>query len=168
MTILSRQSIMKRCVDGDMVRRQDEKPLKFEPVSIDLHLAEVELDDGIVREGSVTLKPGIFCLGSTIEKFNMPYDVVGFIVGKSTYAREALQVEAAGLVDPGFRGFITFELKNLHHEDCIVLGIGESIGQVYFMPVDEPVDVPYGLGNHYQDQVGVTRSYRKQRLSNAR
>lgn len=163
MTVLSRQSIMKRCADYGMVRRRDQKPLKFEPISIDLHLEEVELGDEVLRKGSITLKPGVFCLGSTIEEFNMPNDVVGFIVGKSTFAREALQVEAAGLVDPGFHGFITFEFKNLHHEDEIILEIGESMAQVYFMPTDEPVDVPYGHGSHYQGQVGVTRSYRKRR-----
>lgn len=167
MTALSRQSIMKRCADYGMVRRSDNVPLKFEPVSIDLHLAEVELDGEVIREGLVTLKPGIFCLGSTIEEFYMPNDVVGFIEGKSTNAREGLQIEAAGLVDPGFFGFITYELKNLHHEDVIVLEIGEAIGQVWFMKLDEPADVPYGPGNHYQGQVGVTRSYRKQALSDA-
>lgn len=152
---------MKRCANQDMVRRLDGLPLKFEPVSIDLHLTDIDLDDVIYMEGSVVLTPGIFCLGSTIEIFQMPDDVVGFIVGKSTNAREGLQIEAAGLVDPGFSGTITFELKNLHHEENIILTPGDSIGQVYFLNVDEPVDVPYGPGNHYQDQIGVTRSHRK-------
>jgi dCTP deaminase len=144
-----------------MVRRLDDKPLKFEPVSIDLHLIEVELENEVYQEGPVVLTPGVFCLGSTAEIFHMPDDVVGFVVGKSTNAREGLQIEAAGLIDPGFRGTITFELKNLHHQDDITLTPGDSIGQVYFLYVDEPVDVPYGPGNHYQGQIGVTRSHRK-------
>lgn len=147
-----------------MVIRPDGLPLKIEPVSIDLHLAEVEIEDIKYRKGSVYLHPGIFCLGSTIEVFNMPNDVAGFIVGKSTDAREGLQIEAAGLVDPGFRGTITYELKNLHHRDIFELRIGETIGQVWFLRLDEPVDTPYGPenGNHYQGQIGVTQSYRKQ------
>lgn len=93
----------------------------------------------------------------------MPDHVVGFVIGKSTNAREGLQIEAAGLIDPGFWGHITLELKNLHHEDLINLEIGDAIGQVYFVYVDQPVDVPYGPanGNHYQGQFGVTRSHRK-------
>src|SRR5687767_5270589 len=114
--ILSRQTIAKYCANYGMVIRPDNIELKIEPVSVDLHLDEVDLDGVVYKEGSVVLAPGIFCLGSTIEKFNMPDDVVGFVVGKSTNAREGLQIEAAGLIDPGFSGFITFELKNLHHE----------------------------------------------------
>lgn len=144
-----------------MVRRSDKKELCIEPVSIDLHLDEFELDGEIRKSG--VLKPGVFCLGSTVEAFSMPHDVVGFVVGKSTHAREGLQIEAAGLIDPGFWGTITLELKNLHHEDPIVLEAGQSIGQVYFMFTDLPVDIPYGPenGNHYQGQFGVTRSHRK-------
>lgn len=154
---------MKLCFTRDMVRRQDNVTLSIEPVSIDLHLGEVELDDKIYRDDSVVLKPGVFCLGSTIETFRMPNHVVGFVVGKSTNAREGLQIEAAGLIDPGFHGDITLELKNLHHEEEIRLTPGDPIGQVYFMFVDESVDVPYGPsnGNHYQGQRGVTRSHRK-------
>lgn len=93
----------------------------------------------------------------------MPNNIVGFVVGKSTNAREGLQIEAAGLIDPGFWGDITLELKNLHHEESITLHPGEPIGQVYFQYVDQPVDRPYGIenGNHYQGQLGVTRSHRQ-------
>ena len=146
-----------------MVRRLDDKPLRIEPVSIDLHLNEIEIDGMVYRDDSVVLEPGVFGLGSTIETFRMPHHIVGFVVGKSTNAREGLQIEAAGLIDPGFQGDITLELKNLHHEDDITLTSGEPIGQVYFLFVDEPVAVPYGPsnGNHYQGQRGVTRSHRK-------
>lgn len=146
-----------------MVRRQDDLDLSIEPVSIDLHLSEIDLNDEVHRQDPVVLKSGIFCLGSTIETFIMPDHIVGYVVGKSTNAREGLQIEAAGLIDPGFQGTITLELKNLHHEDEIILRPGDSIGQVYFSFVDHPVDIPYGPmnGNHYQGQRGVTRSYRK-------
>lgn len=145
-----------------MVRRHDGEPLKFEPVSIDVHLDEVELGSVIYRKGSVFLQPGIFCLGSLIETFNMPNNIAGFVEGKSTIAREGLQIHAAGLIDPGFYGDITLEIKNLHHSEVYELKIGEPIAQVYFLQTDEPVDAPYGEGNHYQGQRGVTRSYRKQ------
>jgi deoxycytidine triphosphate deaminase len=146
-----------------LVRRQDDKPLKIEPVSIDLHLSQMVLHDIPYNDDAVFLSPGEFCLGGTIETFAMPDFLVGFVVGKSTHAREGLQIEAAGLIDPGFFGNITLELKNLHHKDAIRLVIGEPIGQVYFMHLDEPTDVLYGPGNgnHYQGQNGVTPSHRK-------
>lgn len=162
MSVLSRSTIEQLCRKFGMVSRTDDVGLKIEPVSIDLHLAEIEFDSGI-RRTEVNLPPGIFCLGSTKELFKMPDFVVGFVVGKSTIAREGLQIEAAGLVDPGFEGNITLELKNLHHREYYKLEVGEPIGQVYFMLTDRPVEIPYGPenGNHYQGQRGVTRSYRK-------
>jgi deoxycytidine triphosphate deaminase len=161
MTMLSCQSIARLADEFSMLRRKDGKPLRIEPVSLDIHLDEFLLGGETCRQG--VLKPGVFCLGSTIETFAMPNYVVGFVVGKSTLAREGLQIEAAGLIDPGFWGDITLELKNLHHEDEIILKSGSPIGQVYFMHIDEPVDYSYGPdnGNHYQGQLGVTRSYRK-------
>lgn len=146
-----------------MVRRKDTQALSIEPVSIDLHLEEIALDGFVYRDGLMVLEPGVFCLGSTIETFAMPHNIVGFVVGKSTNAREGLQIEAAGLIDPGFTGDITLELKNLHHKDSIVLEPGEPIGQVYFLKLDRHVDIPYGPanGNHYQGQIGVTHSHRK-------
>lgn len=163
MSVLSRQSIERLCSEQGMVSRADGVPLKLEPVSIDLHLDEVDIDGDILRNGSVRMRPGVFCLGSTIETFKMPDDVVGFVVGKSTLAREGLQIEAAGLIDPGFHGDITLELKNLHHSDTLTIETGHPIGQVYFSHVDEVVDKLYGVenGNHYQGQRGVTKSYRK-------
>jgi len=164
MSVLSDKTIRKFCgVDG-MVRRRDNLLLDIQPVSIDLHLDEIYLY-GKKRQ-TATLRPGIFCLGSVIETFNMPDYVVGMVVGKSTNAREGLQIEAAGLIDPGFKGDITLELKNLHHEFDYRLTRGEPIGQVYFMYTDQPVEVPYGLenGNHYQGQRGVTPSYRQSRI----
>ncbi len=165
MTVLSHQSIRKLCGTHGMVRRRDNLPLSIEPVSIDLHLDEILLDDNNVVKNGI-LEPGVFCLGSAIETFKMPDHVVGLIIGKSTWAREGLQIEAAGLVDPGFIGDITFELKNLHHKDPISLLHSESIGQVYFMHLDEPVETLYGPdnGNHYHGQRGVTRSYRQTRM----
>lgn len=164
MTFLSRQTISKLCQHDRMVRRRDGVGLKIEPVSIDVHLQEIDVDGFLVKRGIALIKPGIFCLGSLSETFNMPNNVVGLLIGKSTMAREGLQIEAAGLIDPGFVGDITLEIKNLHHKESIELIIGEPIGQVYFQLTDEPVDTPYGPenGNHYQGQRGVTRSHRKQ------
>lgn len=163
MSVLSRQSIKRLCSEKNMVALDSGAPLKFEPVSIDLRLAEVKLDGILYEKGQVALKPGVFCLGSVAEIFKMPLDVMGLVVGKSTIAREGLQIEAAGLIDPGFEGHITLEFTNLHHQDWYTLTIDEFIGQVYFMWLDEEVDVPYGAdnGNHYQGQRGVTPSHRR-------
>ena len=156
MTVLSSQTIATYCYEADhpMVRRSDSGVLRIEPVSIDIHLDKSEMG---------YLNPGDFCLANTVEVFRMPDHIVGMVVGKSTYAREGLQIEVAGLIDPGFCGDITLELKNLHNHNPIMLDKGQSIGQVFFMYTNLPVDILYGPlnGNLYQDQKGITQSYRR-------
>ena len=67
---------------------------------------EYESKDGII------LVPPLGCvLAETIESVNMPYDVTAIILGKSTYARCNLLVNATP-IENGFRGIITLELHN--------------------------------------------------------
>lgn len=110
---------------------------------------------------SVYLCPGEFALGSTRESVNVPNDLVGFVHGKSSWARKGLLVHVtAGLLDPGFRGNITLELKNVGHES-LNLEAGMRIAQLTFQQLTSPAMHPYGspgLDSHYQDQRGVTGS----------
>ena len=169
MSVLSDRTIRALC-EAPMVRmvQRLEGPLAIQPVSVDLHFSGVRRPSGKVwapQSGDWVIYPGEFILGEVQEVFAMPDNVVGEVSGKSTMAREGLQVHAAGLVDPGFRGGLTLELKNLHHADPIVLIVGEPLAQVKFTWTDEPVEKPYGhpdLGSHYQGQVGPTPSWRRQ------
>ena len=59
------------------------------------------------------LQPKRFVLAQTFEYVSLPNNVVGHLDGRSTVAREGLTVHAAaGLVDPGFKGHLVFELLN--------------------------------------------------------
>ena len=138
----------------------------LQPVSVDVTFGGVRRRDGRVWApalGDWTLAPGEFILGVVRERVRMPENVMGMVEGKSTNAREGLQVHAAGLLDPGFAGSITLELKNLHHRDPLELVIGEPVAQVWFQWTDWPVERVYGhpdLGSHYQGQEGPTPSWR--------
>jgi len=106
----------------------------------------------------IDLKPGEFVLGTTIEEVSIPTDLVGQVSGKSTWARRGLIVENAGYIDPGFRGQITLELKNVGHES-IRLTAGDPICQLVMMQLTSPAERPYGsegLGSHYMHQRGAT------------
>lgn len=108
-------------------------------------------------EDGYCLGPGDFLLVSTLEWVELPPHLVGFVCGKSTMARFGLQVEAAGLVDPGWKGNLTLELKNMG-TDIIVLRPGMKIAQIYFLGVQSEVNRLYGdedLNSHYQGSVGV-------------
>jgi deoxycytidine triphosphate deaminase len=66
----------------------------------------------------------------------------------------------AGFVDAGFSGHITLELSNVANLP-ITLYPGMKIGQISFLQMTTPADVPYGsstVRSKYQDQRGPTPS----------
>ena len=107
------------------------------------------------------LHPGEFVLGSTAERVALPDDIVGRIEGKSSLGRLGLLIHTtAGFVDAGFEGYLTLELSNVATLP-ITLYPGMKIGQISFLRMDGPADVPYGaggLGSKYSGQVGPTPS----------
>lgn len=101
-----------------------------------------------------------FALGSTIETVAVGAGLVGELVGKSSLARLGLIVEAAGLVDPSFRGQLTLELFNMT-DRAIFLTPGMLICQLTVSRLDSPCRRPYGsrgLASRYQGQLGPTAS----------
>lgn len=158
-------------------------PQRLQPASLELTLA-----DGILREqafhhrdrfgilvvekvewrqdfaepgGLITLKPGEFALASTIERVRIPTDLVAQVNGKSSWARQGLIVHTvAGFIDPGFKGTVTLELKNVS-SGPLRLPLETPICQLVFTQLTSPAQRPYGstgLGSHYQGQEGVTPS----------
>ena len=104
------------------------------------------------------LDPGEFGLFSTIEVVELGNAVVGQVMGKSSLAREAIGIETAGLVDPGFQGQLTLEIKN-HGQFPVTLIAGMAIGQIVFAELRSRALRPYGsegLGSKYQHQSGPT------------
>ena len=117
----------------------------------------VELDE----DRTFVLHPGEFVLGSTHERIALPADLVGRVEGKSSLGRLGLLIHStAGFVDPGWNGHITLELSNVANLP-ITLYPGMKIGQISFLRMTTPADVPYGtgeLGSKYQGQRGPTPS----------
>lgn len=89
------------------------------------------------------LQPGGFALAATRELVTIPDALCGFLAGRSGVARIGLQIEAAGLLDPGYVGCPTLELFN-QSPYPIRLYPGMPIGQVYFVTLDQPAQAPYG------------------------
>ena len=66
----------------------------------------------------------------------------------------------AGFVDAGWNGHLTLELSNVANLP-ITLYPGMKIGQISFLRMTTPADVPYGsdkVGSKYQGQRGPTPS----------
>jgi len=96
-----------------------------------------------------------FALAQSIERFNMPQDVLGIAMGKSTYARVGLVCNITPL-EPAWSGILTIELSNTSPLPIAVYA-GEGICQVLFFQVDDMPEVNYSQrGGKYNDQRGIT------------
>jgi dCTP deaminase len=131
--------------------------------AIDLRDVPPNLTEEVVIEGDrpFVIHPGEFCLGRTLERVELPDDLVARVEGKSSLGRLGLIVHAtAGFVDPGWKGTLTLELNNLTRVP-IKLYPGLPIAQLSVMALDRPAERPYGsegLGSHYQGQIAATES----------
>jgi dCTP deaminase len=152
----------------------------IQPSSVDVHLGEdflvfdnhnqhiidtrnpdKDLMSRIVIKKNVPfiLHPREFILGTTVERVEVPIDLVCRLEGKSSLGRMGLVIHStAGYIDPGFKGQITLEISNLSNLP-IALYKDMRIGQVSFTQMTSPAEFPYGsakLGSHYQNQKGTT------------
>ncbi|WP_299264218.1 dCTP deaminase [Halorientalis sp.] len=182
--ILSDADILDRLADGDLVVGPlEDVDLQVQPASVDLRLGreflefqhanipcihpdseqEVEeyVDETHVDEGDeFILHPGDFVLGTTVERVEIPPDLIAHVEGRSSLGRLAIVVHAtAGLADPGYQGQITLELSNLGTAP-VALTPGMRISQLTFTELKTPADRPYGeeRGSKYQDQSGPQAS----------
>lgn len=158
--MLSDKSVAALLESGDVGISPYPSDVQFQPVSVDLLLGTsfaVQNKGGGWHNFVTTetiIHSGQFLLANSRERIRLPSNVAGQVVGKSTWARQGLIVEAAGLVDPGFDGHITLELYNMNSLS-LRLAAGVPICQMSFWWVDREVARPYGsegLGSHYQGQ----------------
>jgi deoxycytidine triphosphate deaminase len=80
------------------------------------------------------LEPDEYVLIETIEKVNMPENLLARILNRSSLFRCGCSLFTA-VVDPGYRGALTIGLKNLSAFP-LEIEIGAKIGQVVFETVD--------------------------------
>lgn len=110
----------------------------------------------VEHEGDFCIIPAHgFCLGETVEHFDIPRDVLAICLGKSTLARHGLIVNITPL-EPAWRGKVTIEISNTAGLPAKVYA-GEGICQVVFLRGEAQPDVSYeDKKGIYQDQGGVT------------
>ena len=140
MTVLSGQSIAARNgMIEPFINQTKHNGLTFGigPAGYDVRIAE-----------AVSLPPGGFSLASTVERFDMPHDVLGIVHDKSTWARRGLALQNT-VIEPGWNGYLTIELSN-HGDDCLSIEAGVPIAQIIFHLLDAPTVDPYS--GKYQNQ----------------
>lgn len=97
---------------------------------------------------AVSLSPeNNFVLASSMEEFNMPDHLMGRVLNKSTWARLGVDASMTTNIEPGWRGFLTLELRYCGKEELhIQAGVG--IAQVIFELLMHPAEYQ----GKYQDQ----------------
>lgn len=103
----------------------------------------------------VILPPNSYLLGTTMEYFSIPRDVVVVAVGKSTYARCGAIVNVTP-IEPGFEGNVVIEVSNSTPSPLRIYA-QEGIAQFLFYKGAVPCRTSYAdKGGKYQGQTGVT------------
>jgi dCTP deaminase len=100
------------------------------------------------------IPPNSYVLGRTIEVFNMPRDITGVCVGKSTYARCGVLINVTP-IEAGFIGQVVIEISNSTPLPVKVYA-NMGIAQLLFFRGNVECLVSYADGNRkYQNQFGI-------------
>jgi dCTP deaminase len=101
------------------------------------------------------IPPNSFALARSIEYIRMPRNVLGVVLGKSSYARTGVVTNFTPL-EPGWEGHITIEISNTTPLPAKIYA-NEGIAQVLFFESDEACEVSYAdKHGKYQGQRGIT------------
>jgi dCTP deaminase len=95
---------------------------------------------------NIVIHPHQFILASSLEFIRLPFDLMGQVIGRSTWGRLGLIVATAIAIQPSFAGTLALELRNLG-ETPLVLYPGQSIAQIFFHLVDGAHDAE-GVGQY--------------------
>lgn len=146
--ILPAQTIRELCLQSNPLVTPFSEQTAFEGMTFGLSPAgyDVRIDQDVTI--SPTSYRGSFCLASTIERFQMPNNLLGKVCDKSSWARRGLVVQNT-VIEPGWYGFLTLELSNIGDE-VISITRGTPIAQVIFHELREPTEQPYS--GRYQNQ----------------
>ena len=118
------------------------------PHEPDLRLIDIS---EYTEENPYLLKAGEFVLAETFEKFRIPDRISAQFVLKSSRAREGYQHLLAGWIDPGYRGRLTLEIKNIRKYHELPLYKGMRIGQIVFHHMSQVPVKSYAETGHYLD-----------------
>ncbi len=106
------------------------------------------------------MHPNSFVIGTTIERVELPDDLVGRVEGRSSLGRLGIVIHStAPMFDPGWRGQLTLELGNIGIMP-VALYPGMRICAMTFEKLSTPSSMPYykKKGAKYLNQKGPTVS----------
>lgn len=100
------------------------------------------------------MPPHTYALGVTVETFNIPRNVIGICLGKSTFARSGIIVNTTPL-EPGWQGRLVLEFSN-SADLPVRIYANEGVAQVTFFESDEDCETSYAdRQGKYQNQESI-------------
>jgi dCTP deaminase len=106
-----------------------------------------------VEQDQFRLNPGHFVLGQTLEEISIPSDLVGWVEGRSSWARAGISVHVtAPKIDPGFSAHITLELYNFGKIPVDLRAGVDMPAQLMLFQVTTPLRDQELYGQSAQDQ----------------
>ena len=160
--ILSKPDIIKALDDQHLVI--DPRPAKVDQVSVNLHIGRrfmtfkplpkhfpaIRVRPSLFQDHNTLwtneerdyyrLEPGAFVLAQTSERIEMPNDLMGFVEGRSSWARAGISIHlAAPKIDPGFNGTITLEMTNHSNAPVELVALEDDPAQLIFMRLTNPL-----------------------------
>lgn len=110
---------------------------------------EVYLEAIATHRDPWLMYPGQFALVDLYESIHVPNGYAVELKLKSSRAREGYNHSLAFWVDPGWRGYLTMEIKNLRQYSTLPLWTGLRFAQIIVHQLDHPAFRPYQ--GRYQD-----------------
>lgn len=90
-----------------------------------------------IKENVVLFLGKRFVLASSIEEFDMPDNLMGRVLNKSTWARLGLDASKTTNIEPKWKGFLTIELTYSRIKPLFIPA-GVGIAQVIFEQIKHP------------------------------
>jgi len=107
-------------------------------------------DDIDVEEKYFILPAHSYALGVSVEKFNIPKNITGICLGKSTYARGGILINVTPL-ESEWQGYLTIEISNISPSPCRIY-LNEGIAQILFLQGNTPKTSYNDRKGKYQNQ----------------
>lgn len=135
MSVIPYQDIKALIEEGQLIENADVERC-IGPASYELRIGTaLNLSDNVSYEIPVgtefAIKPQSHLLIGTIEKINMPPDMVATMFLKSKFGRGGFIPWGQGFVDPGYKGNLTISVINMSPHPHIFCG-GEKICHIIF------------------------------------
>ena len=96
----------------------------------------------------IVMRPGEIILGASREDLTMPSYICGQLFTKSSFGRMFINHMMAGVIDAGFHGIVTYELKNdgIH---TVKIPVGARVVQMMCFGLTIAPERPYGSSSRH-------------------